>query len=98
MDFGLNSVFVCCIGLEFSYRGIFMDLGHIPVLEYCFGLISAIFTEWDSIQCSCVVLVLNSKHIYIDWDSFQHASTVLVLFQLYSLNGTQFSAHVLLWS
>ena len=41
-----------------------MDLGHIPVLEYCFGLISAIFTEWDSIQCSCVVLVLNSKHIY----------------------------------
>ena len=59
MDFGLNSAFLCCIGLEFSYKAIFMDFGHIPVLEYCFGLNSAILTEWDSIQCSCTALILN---------------------------------------
>ena len=35
---------------------------------YCFGLNSAIFTEWDSIQYSCTALVLNSTviAIYID--------------------------------
>ena len=80
-----------------------MDFGLIPVLEYCSGLNSAIFTEWDSIQCSCTALVLNSTVIAFKlylWilDSFQYSSTVLVLIQLYSLNETQFSICVLLWS
>ena len=73
----------------------------ISVFEYCSGLNSAIFTEWDSFQYLYTALVLNSvilnRNSYI-YGHIQYSCTVLVLIQLYSLNGTHSSIHILLWS
>ena len=85
-----------------------MDFGLIPVLEYCSGLISAIFTEWDSSQYSCTALVLNAvifpvlvlnsivTAIYLlNWTYSSIRVLLLSYFQLDLLIGNQFSAFTL---
>ena len=98
--FKTHLVLVYCIGLEFNRNSYIYGFGTHSVFVYCSGLNSAIFTEWDSIQCSCTALVLNSTviAIFMDLRHIQYLCTVLVLIQLYSLNGTHSSVCILLWS
>ena len=81
-------------------------MGLIPVFVYCFGLISAIFTEWDSFQYLYTVLVLiQSFSLYLGltqslcniFQPFLQPYTDLVQIQLFLLIGTQFSTLVLNW-
>ena len=83
----LNSLISALILNRNSY---IYGFGTHSVFVYCFGLNSAIFTEWDSFQYSCTALVLNS--VILNRNSYIYGfGTHSVLVYCFGLNSAIFT-------